>query len=208
MYYVLWRSQVSGSKQKLNSWQLLFNILPQTPETKTWINSSFSTESWQRGHLKPTAKRFTWITPSFPLPQEVQTNQGVCLWSAKPHLHFLHHSAQYFVIPLINWKETSRNFMHGAQASQSTHMLFTNHYFSSHIQSSVFRAAIKKKSLQWILDLLFGKKQNKTTTEKGQLLSQELKCQTWDLQIVRKWVKEKKEENNKTTKLLNKKERE
>lgn len=81
--------------------------------------------------------------------------------------------------------------MHRAQASQSTHMLFTNHYFSSHIQSSVFRAAIKKKSLQWILDLLFEKKKKKRTTL-------EPRAEMPDLQTVRKRVEEKKE-NNKTT---------
>lgn len=85
-----------------------------------------------------------------------------------------------FVIPLINWKETSRNFMHGAQASQSTHMLFTNHYFSSHIQSSVFRAAIKKKSLQWILDLLFGKKKKPT---KQQLKKDNSWAKSWNARL-------------------------
>lgn len=92
--------------------------------------------------------------------------------------------------------------MHRAQASQSTHMLFTNHYFSSHIQSSVFRAAIKKKSLQWILDLLFGKKKKKKRT------TLEPRAEMPDLQTVRKRAEEKKEENNKTAKLLNKQERE
>lgn len=99
-----------------------------------------------------------------------------------------------FVIPLINWKETSRNSMHRAQASQSTHMLFTNHYFSSHIQSSVFRAAIKKKSLQWILDLLFEKKKKKDNSW----------AKSWNARLANSKKKGRREErrkqqNNETT---------
>lgn len=156
--------------QKLNSWQLPFHILPSTPETEIRINSTLGTECLQRGHLLnwlcncPCKSHLLSFSPTkFRQIRKSTYNvlNLICIFYATMHK---------FVIPLINWKEKSKDFIHGAQSSQSTHVLLTSHYFPSDIQSSVFRAGMRKKPATSGYKIHF--------LIKRQLLSQELKCQT------------------------------
>lgn len=136
----IWLHKLKITK-KLNIWQFLFNILPLIPVTKPWINSSFSTECPQRGQLKLTVTVRSNHT-SFPLPKEVQTNQGVCRCFGKPHLQFLHYSLRTVSLSFLLSTERRSQEMswmeHRPPRARMCSWLTTTH--TSHLLSSELAA--------------------------------------------------------------------
>lgn len=110
----------SQNNQKPNSWQLPFHILPPTPETIS-INSTLNTECLQRGHL------LNWLR-NCPLESHLLSLSSKKFKQIRKstydllNLILIFYAAMHskFFIPLINRKGKSRDFIHGAQSSQST----------------------------------------------------------------------------------------
>lgn len=173
MYYMLWRSLVPASirsnDQKLNSWQLPFHILPPTPETKTMINSTWCTECLQGGHLLnwlhncPCESHLFSVSPK--KFREIMKSTSDLL-----NLNLIFYATTHeLVIPLISWKEKSRDFSHGEHSPHRAHTCSSIVTASLQTSNLCLQSWQKEKdSLEWIQDPLFHKK----TT-----VSQELKCQ-------------------------------